>query len=177
MNFLAFSFHDPLWIILTTLHVSISQVSQAHFTFYPGAILKPCSNALPQDSVFITHDDTIGACFPKAGRVHIAHYWRSISSQEIKLDCDYTFILPLLMLVIFFLESLKMNLWTQVPTVRQLQISCNYNYPAVISDPTLLIRRLKSKCWVHGIPLSIHIERLCVTLWIFKNWNVSLKGK
>lgn len=40
------------------------------------------------------------------------------------------------------------------------QISCNYNHPAVTSDPTVFIRRHKSKCRVHGAPLGICRERL-----------------
>lgn len=50
---LAFPFYDPLWIILTVLHLPISQMSQARFFSSQGHILIPWSSAPPQKSVFL----------------------------------------------------------------------------------------------------------------------------
>lgn len=66
------------------------------------------------------HHDTIGACFPEGTEAHtLPTTEEAISSQEIKLDCNYTFIPPPLVLVILFLESLLTNSWTNSVSYRE----------------------------------------------------------
>lgn len=73
VDLFVFSYYDPLWIIPTTLHLSISQMSQAHFTFHSGAILKLF---LRTQCFYYPSWPYGGVSFPRHWE-HIAHYWGS----------------------------------------------------------------------------------------------------